>query len=495
MNEPELALCFTATDDAPALSCEGEHLNYGQLRRRAGAIAAQLQALGMKRGERFAFLLVNGPNLLASYMACAQTGIVGVPLSQRLTSAELAFQIADADVLALLSSPDFAPLIGQVAGRLPGVRLWFTEPEIDNTGPALDVVAADGPLASVDPFCIMYTGGTTGRAKAAVQTRAGWACCLQATVDAWQGTAADRHLISLPMSHAAWFSAGATLRAGGHVTILRSWNAARALEVIEQERISTLNMIPTMLGDLVKAYEQQPRAISSVRLLTVAGSLLPAATYERACAILGPVVGNIYGLTEAAGPVTFLMPSDMQGDLRHSVGRPNRFIELVILDDEGRPTDGCEPGEIGLAGPQVTPAYWRRPDETRDAYAGRFLRTGDVARVDKEGFVHLTDRKKDMIKSGGYNVYPSEVEQVIYAHPAVLECAVLGAPDEHWIEAVHAVVVLRPDHAACLAEDIVAACRRELAGHKVPKAIHLVEQIPRTRFGKFDRAATLCLIT
>lgn len=493
MNPPALDLAFSAPDAAPAVSCEGQHLSYGQLRQRAGSIVARLQAEGLRAGDRFGFMLVNGPNVLACYMACAHTGIVGVPLSQRLTAAELEFQIVDSEAVVVMCSPGFAALTATVAGRLPVVRCWFSEADLPMSGPRLSQPPSLEAPAPGDAFCIMYTGGTTGSPKAAVQTRQGWACCLQATVDAWQATAADRHLMSLPMSHAAWFSAGATLCAGGHVTILRAWDPALALEVMARERITTLNMIPTMLGDLVKAHDLQPRRIDSVRLLTVAGSLLPAAIRERACAFLGPVVGNIYGLTEAAGPVTFLLPADMHGARRESVGRANPFIDLVVLDENGRPTDGIAPGEIGLAGPQITPGYWRRPDETRESFAGRWLKTGDIARVDAEGFVHLVDRKKDMIKSGGYNIYPSEIEQVIYGHPAVLECAVLGAPDERWIEAVHAVVVLRTGQ-QCTVQDIMAVCREGLAAYKVPKAVHLVAQIPRTRFGKFDRVAALRLV-
>ena len=502
MTLPLLDLDFAAgRDEAPAITCDGERLSYADLRRRAAAITARLSTLGLRRGERFGALLANGPNVIAFYMACARAGVVGVPLSRRLTAAELEFQLADSGAKAVMFSAEFAPLVAAVSDRLPLVKAWIDEAEfersaVDASAPAFAGSGSDGAPAPDDPFCIMYTGGTTGGPKAAVQTRAGWACCLQATVDAWQATPADRHLISLPMSHAAWFSAGATLLAGGHVTILRTWDPLHALEAIVRERITTLNMIPTMLGDLVKAHEQHPelpRRMHTVRLLTVAGSLLPEATYARATAILGPVVGNIYGLTEAAGPVTFLMPHEMQGDARNSVGRPNPFIEIAILDDDGRPTDGSTAGEIGLAGPQVTPGYWQRPAETRAAFAGRWLKTGDMARLDELGRVWLGDRKKDMIKSGGYNVYPSEVEQVIYRHPAVQECAVFGMPDERWIEAVHAVVVLRPGHAgagqAATLADILAACRAALAAHKVPKALHALAELPRTRFGKFDKAA------
>ncbi len=169
-----------------------------------------------------------------------------------------------------------------------------------------------------------------------------------------------------------------------------------------------------------------------------------------------------------------------------TVGRPGRYVELAILDEQARPTDGVEPGEVGVAGPQITSGYLGMPDETGAAFAGKWFLTGDIGKVDADGFVSIVGRKKEMIKTGGYNVYPSEVEDALYKQPAVLECAAFGMPDDRWTEAVHAAVVLRPGSHRSEAE-VIAGCRVDLAGHKVPKKIHILGELPRTRFGKFDR--------
>lgn len=470
-----------------ALVFEGQAMSYGRLEARANQFAHALLDLGLRRGELFAFLLSNGPDILCAYIACARTGIVGLPVSQRITGPELLFQLADSKATVLLVGEDYSPIVDAERPQLGGLRHVLGQKFLDGID-RFDTAPLAVSLQAEAPFTVIYTGGTTGRSKAAIQTHRSWMCCLETTVEKWELTSADRQLISLPMSHAAWFTAGAALQSGGTVTIVRHWNPALVLELIEQQAITTLNMIPTMLNDLLAAHEAKPREVSSVRLITVAGSVLPIATYERARDLFGEVIGNIYGLTEAAGPVTFLLPSEMAAGKFDSVGLPGRYIEWAILDDDGIPiaTDGR--GELGLAGPQMTPGYLNNEEETAKAFAGKWFRTGDVAEVDADGYLSIVDRKKDMIKTGGFNVYPSEVEQVLYQHPDVLEGTVLGMPDAKWMEALHAFIVLKPG-AACSMADLSAFCRTRLAGYKVPKAMHLVDKLPRTRFGKFDKVA------
>ncbi len=472
--------------ESVALLCEDRRITYGELEQQSNRLARALLELGLHAGDLFAFLLPNSPEILSCYIACARTGIVGLPLSQRITSSELAFQLKDSGAVALLYGRDFAGLVGDQRSELPEVHHMLGEDFIEQIHPS-NPVAPNAQVKVSDPFCVMYTGGTTGRSKAAIQTHQSWMCSLETSVEQWKLSTSDRHLIALPMSHAAWFTAGAALQAGGNVTIARNWNPGQVLDLVEKNKITTLNMIPTMLNDLVTAFETKPRDVRSVRLLTVAGALLPVATYHRARDIFGEVIGNIYGLTEAAGPVTFLLPSEMRAGKFRSVGRPGKHVELAILDNDGKPASQLSRGELGLAGPQVTTGYLRNPEETRKAFSGKWFLTGDVAEIDDEGFVFIVDRKKDMIKTGGFNVYPNEIEQVLYRHPDILEAAVIGVRDKKWMEALHAVVVLRPS-ANCSADDIIGYCRTELAGYKVPKAIHFALELPRTRFGKFDKA-------
>jgi len=479
---------FSAADESVALLGDTERVTYGELNAHVNRFAAALLGLGLKPGDLFAFLLPNCAEVLYIYMACARSGIVGLPLSQRISAAELGFQVKDSGARALLYGRDFAKLVAEQRQELDHLPHLlddgFIRAVAQSAAPAPDI-----QVQAADPFCVMYTGGTTGKSKAAVQSHHSWMCALETSVEQWGLGASDRHLIVLPMSHAAWYTAGATLLAGGSVTIVSHWDPHHVLQQVERHRITTLNMIPTMLNDLIAAFEARPTNVSSIRLLTVAGSVLPIATYERSRAIFGEVIGNVYGLTELAGPVTFLLPSHMAAGKFRSVGKIGKHIEMALLDDEGKP-GASQRGELGLAGPQVTTGYLKNPDETRSAFSGKWFKTGDVVEVDEEGFLYVVDRKKDMVKTGGFNVYPSEVEQVLYRHPGLLEAAVLGVPDEKWSEALTAVVVRRPG-AECSAQDIMAFCRTSLASHKVPKSIHFAQKLPRTRFGKFDKAQIL----
>jgi acyl-CoA synthetase (AMP-forming)/AMP-acid ligase II len=332
----------------------------------------------------------------------------------------------------------------------------------------------------------MFTGGTTGVSKAAILTHGGWACCVIDTVSQLGLQASDRHAVVLPMTHAAWFTLAAHLHVGAVTHLPLSWDPKRYLELVERERLTTLHMIPTLLGDLVEVVGVHD--VSSARLLTVAGSPMPLEMYRRARRVFGDILGNIYGLTEATGPVTYLLPDDMTDEKIRSGGRAGRFIEIDIRDEQEDAENaygGVRVGEIALRGPQITPGYLNRPEETSAAFVDGWFCTGDIGYLDADGFLFILDRKKDMIKSGGFNIYPKEIEEVLYRHPSVFEAAVIGLPDPRWIEVVTAVVAVN-DPSIGVAE-LESHCREHLSGYKVPKAIHLLAALPRTDFGKFDK--------
>ena len=488
MPQPSTLLCAFAGDpQATALVTQASQLTFGELDLQANRLGNALLALGLKPGDLFAFLMPNAPEILLAYIACARTGIVGLPLSQRITAPELLYQLGHAHAKAMWCDASYAHLLPtpQQRSRLP-VAHWLG-PELLRASASASATPPPSRPDESSPYCVMFTGGTTGTSKAAVLSHRSWRCVFETSIAQWGLTAQDRHLIALPMSHAAWYTAGASLLAGGRVTLVRQWDPRQVLELIEAHRITTLNMIPTMLNDLIHAQRDCRRDVSSVRLLTVAGSVLPVATYQQARDIFGEAIGNVYGLTELAGPVTFLLPEHMRLGKFNSVGKIGAFIEMALLDDDGNPVQGERRGELGLAGPQVTLGYLNAEQETRSAFSGRWFRTGDIAELDDEGFLYIVDRKKDMIKTGGFNVYPSEVEQALYDHAQVLEAAVIGLPDEKWSEAVHAVVVTQLG-ATVTDADLIAHCRGRMAGYKAPKAVHFMAQLPRTRFGKFDKA-------
>jgi len=480
--------------DRPALVTSDESVTYEELDRDCNRFANALLALGLQAGDRFAFLLPNGRRIVSCYLACARAGIVGVPLATRTTHDDLVYQLQDSGAVALLYAAQWADTIAEIRSQVPGIRSFICEEDVDGAVTYAELVRVAGDetpsadLSPADPFCIMYTGGTTGASKAAVQTHAGWAACILSTVEELDLAPSDRHVVVLPMTHAAWFTAAAHLCAGATTHLMERWDPHAVLELVERESLTTLHMIPTLLGDLVPAAQARAWNLASLRLLTLAGSPIPLEMYRQARESFGDIIGNIYGLTEAAGPVTYLLPRDMNDQRLRSGGRAGRYVEMAILDEAEESQEGFKVGEIGLRGPQITPGYLNRAEETRAAFRDGWFCTGDIGYVDGEGFLYILDRKKDMIKSGGFNVYPKEVEDVLYLHPDVVEAAAFGVPDEKWIEAVTAVVVLRSG-SDCASGDVVRHCRSHLAGYKVPKSVHLTDALPRTSFGKFDKKA------
>lgn len=481
--EPRTMAAFVAGiagfGERPAMiDPSGATVTYEELVAGAERLAGALAAAGVGKGDRFAFLLPNGTRIVECHLACAVSGVTGVPLAARLTVDDLEQQLRDAGATLLLHDAASAETAAALRERIPELHTAVELPDGD--------APPDPGITPEDPFCVMFTGGTTGASKAAVLTHEGWACCVLDTVEQLALVSDDRHAVMLPMTHAAWFTLAAHLHVGAVTHVLDRWDPKAYLALVQRDRLTMLHMIPTLLGDVLAAYDGED--VSSARLLTVAGSPMPIEMYRRAREVFGDILANIYGLTEATGPVTYLLAADMDEDRIRSGGRTGRYVEIGILDGEAdHAYDGATVGEIALRGPQLTPGYLNQPEENAAAFRDGWFRTGDVGYVDDEGFLFILDRKKDMIKTGGFNVYPKEVEEVLYRHAGVQEAAVIGLPDPKWIEAVAAVVVTAD--ASTTAEELSAFCRQHLAAYKVPKAIHLTDALPRTAFGKFDKKA------
>jgi acyl-CoA synthetase (AMP-forming)/AMP-acid ligase II len=480
--------------DRPALVFPDGQMSYAELSADSNRLANALTKLGLVPGDRFAFLLPNDERIVCCYLACAKSGVVGVPLGTRLTPDDLVHQLNDSGAVTVLYASEWESVMSDLRGRAPNVTCWISEngSERAERYDALLRDAEDGAPGyepqGDDPFCVMYTGGTTGVSKAAIQTQRGWAACVLDTVEQLGISSSDRHAVVLPMTHAAWFTVAAHLHAGATTHILPRWDPEAMLDLVQQERLTKLHMIPSLLGDLL-ALDPSGLDLSHIGLITLAGSPIPAEMYRRARDVFGAVIGNIYGLTEASGPVTYLMPRDMADTRIHSAGRPGRYSEVLIADETGNPLKANAVGEVLLRGPQITPGYLNRPDENQNAFIGDYFCTGDIGYLDEEGFLFIIDRKKDMIKTGGLNVYPKEIEDVLYDNPGVLEAAVIGVPHPRWIEAVVAVVTLDDRPGSATPDDLEAACRRRLSGYKVPKSIYVLDALPRTLFGKFDKLA------
>jgi len=474
----------------------GTLLTYGELAARVSARARHWHALGVRQGERVAILDWNTGVFLESYFAAALLGAILNPLNHRLAVPELAEILADSGAKLLLAGRGFAELVAGLRARPGPVEhfLWAEdEPPADAPAFAPVAVRAD------DVAQLYYTSGTTGRAKGVmlthrnVCTHAAWAVRELAL------TAADRWGHFAPMFHLAdaWATFALTQVGGVHVMVPR-FEADEAVARIEGDGITLTNLIPTMLKRLVESPRARAARFASLRVVLSGGAPIAPALVAQVLAVLKCEYVQTYGMTETSPYLTLglltealrrLPPADVLRQ-RARTGRPFGEVELEVVDERGGrvPADDRTVGEIRVRGATVTPGYWKRPEETARALREGWLYTGDLAVLDAHGFVNIVDRKKDMILTGGENVYSTEVENALYEHPAVLEAAVFGLSDETWGESVNAAVVLKAGHAAS-AQELQQHCRARIAAYKTPRAIEFLAELPKTGSGKISKQA------
>lgn len=486
-------------------------LTYGELRERCARLATFFVSRGLEAGDRVSALCWNSHEFIEAYFACAGVGAVLNPLNVRLAPLELAAVLADCTPRWLIADARLAAVATDLLRHetpLEGV-LWAGVPGGPSTRvgslayeDALESAAGDfRPAAIRGPELaqLYYTSGTTGTPKGVMLTHDN--VCLHALgamselgladSDSWAHIAPMFHLAD------AWATFAITWCGGRHV-LLPHFDAEAALELIAAQRITITNVIPTMLIRMVRHPRARAVDTSSLRIVLSGGAPIAPAVVREVIDVFGCEYVQTYGMTETSPYLTLSRPkghmTGLSADevlaIRCKTGRPFVTIELRVVDDAGRdvPRDERSVGEIWVRGDTVTPGYWNRPDETRAAFCDGWLKTGDLAVIDVEGYVTIVDRKKDMILSGGENVYSIEVEAVLHAHPAVLEAAVFGVPDPEWGEVVRAAVVLRPGQASD-AREIQVFCRSRLAAYKVPRAVDFMGELPRTGSGKITKHA------
>ncbi|MCX4984345.1 long-chain fatty acid--CoA ligase [Streptomyces sp. NBC_00572] len=484
------------TPDRIAVVQEGRGWTYRELHERVLRLAHALRASGVARGDRIAYLGPNHPAFLETLFAAGALGAVFVPLNTRLAAPELAYNLADSGSTVLVHAPEQAEVARATAADA-GVRHRIAVAGPDEDGALgyeeLLAGAGTGPLdeavAPEDPCMIMYTSGTTGRPKGAVLSHANitWNS-VNVLVDT--DLAGDEvTLVVAPLFHTAGLNMTClpTLLKGGRVVLLGTFDAERVLEVIEDLRVTYMFGVPTMYDAMAARPRWETTDLSSLRTLNCGGAPVPARTIA-AYLDRGLAFSQGYGMTEASPGVLFL-DREQTSAKAGSAGVPHFFTGTrVVLPDGGEAGPG-QRGEILVQGPHVMTGYWGRPEDTEAAFVdGRWLRTGDIARTDGDGYAYIVDRVKDMFVSGGENVYPAEVEDVLLTHPAVAECAVIGVPDPVWGEVGRAVVVLRPDaHAG--EDDILGHLRGRLAKYKIPRSVVLTADLPRTASGKIVKPA------
>jgi long-chain acyl-CoA synthetase len=477
--------------DAVALRHGERALTYRELDERSNRVAQALLAAGAGPGVRIAHLDRTGPEVIELLFAVSKIGAVLVPLNWRLALPELTAIVADAGALLLVAGPAFAETAAAIA-QAPESRCTTIE-----IGPAYETWIAEH--AAVDPgargaagdtVVQMYTSGTTGVPKGVLTTHRNLAAAAE-TSPLWAFDADSVSLTALPMFHIGgigWAFVG--LWNGATTILVSDFDPTSVLDLLERRRVTNAVFVPTMLQLLTAAPGATEREYSALRSIAYGASPITTPVLKRALRTFDCSLFGIYGLTETTGAAVQLDPQDHDPDgprerLLRSVGRPYPWVELRIVD----PADAtdCNPGEVGevwLRAPNVMAGYFNRPEETAAAVtADGWLRTGDGGYRDAEGYLFLTDRIKDMIVSGGENVYPIEVEEALAQHPAIDQVAVIGVPDERWGETVKAVIVLRPDVTAG-GDELVAFLREQLAAYKLPRIVEFVDELPRTPSGK-----------
>lgn len=469
----------TSADDI-ATVCGGKHLSYRETFSRCARLVGHLTSLGLKPGDRVAIVANNCHRYLELYLGLPAAGLVIVPLNARHTAAELSYAATDAGARVLVTDrppEDWESLFEHVL-RLPdGYEAALAEGD--------DARIADG-MASDTLAGLFYTGGTTGAAKGVMLSHGNLIANAWSLMQCFRLTRQDRWLVMAPLFHAAGSIAVlATVWTGGRQVILPAFNPGQALDIIEAEGVTVSLGVPTMLAAMAEEQLERPRNVSSLRLLSHGGSPIATEVLRRTNrAFPGAELLHVYGATETA-PIATLMPGEeklLDAPQARSCGQPAVGVKIAVLGDDGQPLASGEVGEVAIAGPNVMQGYWRKPEETARALSAGWYRSGDLGYLDDRSFLYLVDRSKDMIVTGGENVYSTEVEEALYSHPMVLEAAVFGIPDERWGEAVHAVVIPRGE--VSMAE-LIAHCRPRIAGYKIPKQIDIrSEPLPKSGAGK-----------
>lgn len=480
--------------------CEGRSLTYRQAYHLSNQIANALIDKQPGPSSRVALLSKNSLIYPLLYLAASKAGAVLVPLNYRLAPSEWSYIIGDAQARLLLVSPEFlegATQIRDALGsegnvvvldmegskyRFPALNDWLAESSKE--APGL-------PLRPQDPAYQMYTSGTTGRPKGAIIPHSSVVSNVVQLGAIMQGTRGARYLLVAPLYHAAaGITAFTTLSWGGSLFIQSDFDPQAVVGAMSQERIFGALLIPAMIqACLVKVRDVAERSYPELKVITYGASPVAEQTLRGAASAFKCDFVQGYGLTESTAVLTCLTKRDHRlaleerPELLISAGRPVLGTRIRIIDEEGQPLPPGEIGEIVARGPQVMAGYWNRPEATRRAMAGNWLHTGDAGKLDEDGYLFIMDRVKDMIVSGGENVYPRAVEEVLYQHPAITEAAVIGVPDEEWGEAVKAVVVIKEGEA--LSEgDVVNFCKSRIARFQCPRSVDFIEELPRNPSGK-----------
>jgi acyl-CoA synthetase (AMP-forming)/AMP-acid ligase II len=479
---------------ATAISFGNTQRSWADLAQRVRRLAAALRAAGMVPGDRVAVLDLNHPSCLELTLACAQIGTANAVVNFRLAPPEIAYVINDAKARLLFVGPEFAGAVDKLREHLPSVerviRIGGDNDEYEAWLAAHKPDAHAYAAAPTDCFVQLYTSGTTGFPKGAMLTHRGMLAHSR-NVAALQALGPDARVqVAMPLFHVGGTSYSLiAISAGARIYMMRTPDPAAALAMLESEKITHTFYVPALMAVMNQVPGAAERDYSSLKALSYGASPMPLPVMRASLKLFPGVMQQVYGMTEQSGVVSVLGPQDhVDPAAAHrlvSAGRAIPGVEIEIRDPAtGQSVPTGQPGEIWVRSEQVMGGYWDRPEATAAAItADGWLRSGDGGHIDADGYIYVTDRIKDMIISGGENIYPAEIERVLAEHPALQDVAVIGVPDERWGEVPKAVVVAKPG-ATVNADELLAWCRERLASFKCPKTVDVVAELPRNPTGK-----------
>lgn len=480
-----------------ALHFDSKKISYNALLASANKVAHALRGYGVKPNTRVAMLMSNREEFVITDLGIYFSGGTKVALNTMLSESDIKYILENSQAEVLIVEKEFLQTIKRIYPDLKHLRLVVgLDTSMEDNGDFISWEDFQGNCPSTDledvneqtdMSFILYTGGTTGNPKGVVHSRE--TTCLMMLAMALDAGIQndDRLLLTTPLPHAAMLYLYGGLLMGAEMFVEDKFNLEVVVNHIEQNRITFLSMVPTIIYRLIDYMEGKDIDVRSIRTIQYGTAPITAARLKQGLEIFGPVFTQAYGLTETQSVAAWLRKSDHRDPERlRSCGRPSIFSQVKVVDDEGTEVPRGEEGEIAVKSFTNMIEYFHEPEKTKETLKDGWLFTGDVGYMDEDGYLYLLDRKKDMIISGGMNVYSSEVENVIQKHSSIRQVAVIGVPDDDWGEAVHAFVLVRDEVTEV---ELHAYCKKQLSKYKVPKKIHIVDSLPLTSYGKMDKKA------
>jgi long-chain acyl-CoA synthetase len=478
-----LSRTAAASPEQVAVKLDDLALNYAVLDQAAQRVAGLLRERGLQPGDRVGLMLPNVPYFPVLYYGVLRAGGVVVPMNVLLKGREVAYYLGDSGAKMLFAWHGFGEAAAEGAEKA-GAELTLVEPgEIEKVVFAADPVEEIVDRADDDTAVLLYTSGTTGTPKGAELTHSNLASNVEASRKLIDIGSDAVVLGALPLFHSfgQTCSMNAVVAAGATLTLIPRFEPGKALEIIERDKVTIFEGVPTMYVALVSFPEADKHDTSSLKVCISGGAALPGEVLRAFEEKFGCPILEGYGLSETS-PVASFNHREI-GRKVGSIGTPIEGVSMKVVDDDGKELAQGEVGEIVIQGPNVMKGYWNKPEATAEAIKDGWFHTGDMARVDEEGFFFIVDRKKDMIIRGGYNVYPREIEEVLYEHPAVREVAVIGVPDSEWGEEVGAAVALNAG-AEATPEELREYAKGQVAAYKYPRHVWIVDELPKGPTGK-----------